>query len=102
MRFIGRSAIDMVGGDRPAAVRVALDIGTSPAHRLEAADMRFGKGLGRGRIVPQMQVYRVAPGIRRGDLGHDAVGVAARLRARTSTMLHSSNGPVASPRPIST
>ena len=38
--------------------------------------MGFGERLRRRRIMPQMQVGRVAPAIGGGDLGDDAVGIA--------------------------
>src|SRR3546814_12634466 len=72
---------EMIGGNRPAAIRPALDAGRAPPDRFQTAHVCLGERLAGGRIVLQVQVDAVEAVMGRSDLDNGAVD-RAHLDAR--------------------
>lgn len=66
-------ALQMVGMDRPAAVRLTYGNVALAAQRLEPADLRLGELVGRRMVMPEGQIDRVAAADGGSDLGDSDV-----------------------------
>src|SRR3546814_17349663 len=67
-RLEGCGLVEMVGGNDPGTVRLALDAAYDSPHRFQPADMGFGECLAGTRIMLQMRIDIVAPLVRHSDL----------------------------------
>src|SRR3546814_10146232 len=81
---LGCGLVEMVGGNDPGTVRLALDAAYDSPHRFQPADMGFGECLAGTRIMLQMRIDIVAPLVRHSDLRDRPVDLSHPPCARHS------------------